>query len=91
MNASQLLDSLSSLSDVEKDCLRTVARLTSELHQTRLNLGWTQAELAKRAGMTQSAIARIETARTTPRMDTLMRMAVAMDRRLILVPKEDVR
>lgn len=41
-------------------------------------LGMTQAEVARRAGMKQSAVARIERGDSRPRRATLSRLAVAM-------------
>ena len=41
-------------------------------------LGLTQAEVAKRAGMQQSAVARIERGDSRPRRATLRRLATAM-------------
>ena len=44
----------------------------------REHLGMTQAELARRAGMQQSAVARIERGDSRPRRATLRRLATAM-------------
>ncbi len=41
-------------------------------------LGLTQQELAKKAGMKQASIARIEAGKTTPRKTTLKKLADAM-------------
>ncbi len=45
----------------------------------RQHLGLTQAEVARRAGMQQSAVARIERGDSKPRPATLRRLATAMD------------
>jgi len=44
----------------------------------REHLGMTQAEVARRAGMKQSAVARIERGDSRPRHATLRRLATAM-------------
>jgi ribosome-binding protein aMBF1 (putative translation factor) len=64
------------------------ARLAFELGRTvqqlRERLGWSQAELAKAAGMTQSAVARFEAGGTVPTLPVLDRLAQAMDAELIV-------
>lgn len=47
-----------------------------ELRQVR---GWSQAELASAAGMTQSAVARFEAGGTVPTLPVLGRIAQALD------------
>ena len=42
-------------------------------------LGFTQTELAEKAGMQQSTLARLETGKTSPRKATLAKLAKAMD------------
>lgn len=44
------------------------------LRYARRRAGLTQRELARRASMPQAAVARIETGRVTPRVDTLARL-----------------
>jgi ribosome-binding protein aMBF1 (putative translation factor) len=64
------------------------ARLAFELGRTvrrlREQRGWSQAELAKAAGMTQSAVARFEAGGTVPTLPVLDRLAQAMDAELIV-------
>lgn len=47
------------------------------IREARLRAGLTQAELAERAGTTQSAVARWETGRARPSLETLARLARA--------------
>lgn len=59
--------------------------MTGDLvRDARRNAGLTQAELAKRLGTTQSAIARLERNGANPRVDTLSRALDACGRELLL-------
>ncbi len=51
----------------------------SMIRAWREYFGMTQKELARRAGMTQSALARLEKADSKPRIGTLKKVAAAMD------------
>ena len=67
------------------------AQIAEEVAERRQSLGLTQKELAHLTGTTQSAIARLERGGRPPRIDTLMRIAEALDCDLIvrLEPKEE--
>ena len=58
------------------------ARLRHELAEAvrarREELGWSQRQLAERAGMTQPGIARFEAGGTTPTLPLLERLAAAL-------------
>lgn len=54
------------------------------IRNARLHAGLTQAELARRAGTTQSAIARLEAGRGNPTVGTLTRLLALLGRRLEL-------
>ena len=64
------------------------AQLAHELGQAvrdlRQQRGWSQADLARAAGMTQSAIARFEAGGTVPTLPVLDRVATALDASLDL-------
>jgi transcriptional regulator with XRE-family HTH domain len=47
------------------------------IREARLRAGWTQAQLAERAGTTQSAVARWESGRVRPSIETLARLVRA--------------
>jgi DNA-binding XRE family transcriptional regulator len=55
----------------------------------RLELGMSQTELAERAGMTQSAVSRLEAGGTVPTIGVLERLATALSADLVvtLAPK----
>ena len=60
------------------------AQIAGQLATRRNELGLSQAELARRVGTTQSAIARLESGGRPPRVDTLLRIADALDCELIV-------
>jgi transcriptional regulator with XRE-family HTH domain len=69
------------------------AAIADQVAERRLALGMSQQELARAVGTTQSAIARLETGGRPPRIDTLLRIAEALDCDLIveLRPREEER
>jgi ribosome-binding protein aMBF1 (putative translation factor) len=54
------------------------------VRECRLALGLSQAELAKRAGMTQPALSRLEAGSAVPTIPVLERLARAMDAELVV-------
>ncbi|WP_019640558.1 helix-turn-helix domain-containing protein [Paenibacillus fonticola] len=80
---------ISSLPDYEKNGLEFTAYLVSNLIQRRHELGFTQEEVAELTGLKQSAIARIESARIVPKIDTIQTIAKALGLKLELVIDED--
>jgi transcriptional regulator with XRE-family HTH domain len=61
------------------------------IREARKRVGWTQARLAEAAGTTQSAIARLESGRTAPSFDDVIRILrlMGMDLDLMLVERDD--
>jgi transcriptional regulator with XRE-family HTH domain len=55
------------------------AQIANQVIERRKALGLSQAELASRCDTTQSAIARLESGGRPPRIDTLLRIADALD------------
>jgi transcriptional regulator with XRE-family HTH domain len=55
------------------------AQIAGQVGARRKERGLSQAELAKLVGTTQSAIARLESGGRPPRIDTLLRIANALD------------
>ncbi|WP_308209063.1 helix-turn-helix domain-containing protein [Actinoallomurus purpureus] len=64
------------------------ARLSYELgcsvRALREDKGWSQTELARRTGMTQSAVARFESGGTVPTLPVLERLAHALGVELVV-------
>ena len=58
---------------------RLYAEVAGQVASQRAARGLSQAELAELTGTTQSAIARLESGRRAPRIDTLLRVANALD------------
>lgn len=54
---------------------------TTTLRWWRKRRGWTQAELARRAHVTQAMVSGIERGQTLPRLSTLQKIARALDTR----------
>jgi len=61
------------------DAARLAFELGAGVRELRLAQGWSQAELASAAGMTQSAVARFEAGGTVPTLPVLGRIAQALD------------
>ena len=66
----------------EWDDLELEYQVQAELIIARLECNMTQAELAKKSGIRQSNISRIENGNAIPRLDTLEALAMAMGKSL---------
>lgn len=62
--------------------LEEISHIISFLIQRRQELGISQRELARRCDVLQSSIARIETLKTMPRLDTLVLLMQALGLKL---------
>lgn len=61
--------------------LSTIAQLNrpgDSIRERRIELGWTQAELAKRTGVSQADISRLENGRLDARWSTIQRLSAAL-------------
>jgi transcriptional regulator with XRE-family HTH domain len=72
------------LAHVDPDQGWFFAQVAEKVVSRRKELGLSQAELAELTGTTQSAIARLEAGGRPPRIDTLLRIAEALDCELIV-------
>jgi transcriptional regulator with XRE-family HTH domain len=64
--------------------LRPKLELGRQILDLRLERGWTQKELAERAGTKQANISRLENALLNPSMDMLQRVASALGGHLVV-------
>ncbi len=60
------------------------AQIADDVARRRRERGLSQADVAALVGTTQSAIARLESGGRPPRVDTLLRIASALDCRLVV-------
>jgi ribosome-binding protein aMBF1 (putative translation factor) len=70
---------------------RRAFELGEQVRALREAHGLSQSELARRMGTTQPAIARLEAGRVAPRLETLDRVASALDVRLVIAFEEPPR
>jgi len=66
----------------EMSVLTEILRFPQRLRELRLKAGLTQKELAKRAGVSQALIARIESGAVNPRLSTLQRIVRVLEEAL---------
>ena len=62
--------------------IEEVADIVSSIIRRRQELGISQRMLAERCGLPQSSVARIETLKTTPKLDTLVKLMQAINLKL---------
>jgi len=63
--------------------------LIGKLIEARESKGFTQAKLAEAAGIKQSALARMESLKATPQIDTLFKVLTPMGYKLTIVRNEE--
>lgn len=74
---------------IETQTIRQIAHMVADIVQRRKMLGWTQEEVAKKAGLTQAQVARLENSSQIPRVDTLIKVAVALGLKIKLNEVEE--
>lgn len=65
-------------SSIEKEVIRQMAVLVNAIVNRRKQLNLSQQEVADLTGMTQAQVARLETQSSVPRIETVLRVAVAL-------------
>ena len=80
----EIRDSFLAEPDVQQAYLELEPRfaVVRQLIALREERGWSQRELADRAGMKQPQLARLETGQVEPRFDTLQRLATALNHKV---------
>ena len=69
---------------MSESCTAIIDQLIAERHRQ----GKTQKQLAEDAHLTQSVIARLESKKAVPQLDTLLKVAAALDCNLAIIPSE---
>jgi transcriptional regulator with XRE-family HTH domain len=81
-----LWDDKDFLNDEDKARIEFEATLIGKLIEVRDSKGVTQQELAQMTGLKQSAIARLESMKSTPQIDTLFKILNPLGYTLAIVP-----
>lgn len=71
---------------LEIESLEMLASIVSEMIAKRNSLGISQRELAELCGIPQSSVARIETLKSTPKIDTLLKIMISLGIELKVAP-----
>ncbi len=77
------------VSDAEKAQIEFETALIGKLIEAREAKGLSQRELAELSGVKQPAIARLESMRTTPQIDTLFKILSPLGYTITIVPKDE--
>lgn len=77
------------VSPAERAKIEFEVELIGKLIEAREAQGLTQAQLAEAAGIKQSAVARLETMKATPQIDTLFKVLTPMGYKLTIVPNNE--
>jgi len=79
----------SNVSPAERAKIEFEVELIGKLIEAREARGLTQRQLAEAAGIKQSAVARLETLKATPQIDTLFKVLTPMGYKLTIVPTDE--
>ncbi|MBR6206969.1 MAG: helix-turn-helix transcriptional regulator [Oscillospiraceae bacterium] len=66
-----------------------LANIIHEVSEARIKAGLTQAQLAEKCGMKQSAIARFENLSVMPKLDTVVKIAASLSLNMEIKPEEE--
>ena len=77
------------VSPAERAKIEFEVELIGKLIEARESKGFTQEQLAEASGLKQSAVARLESMKATPQIDTLFKILTPMGYKLTIVPNDD--
>lgn len=69
------------------DLARTPTQIGAVIQRTRKTRGWTQTDLADRAGLRQSTISLIESGARPAKIDSVLSVLAALDLELRIAPR----
>lgn len=78
------------INDEEKAKMEFEVALIGKLIEARESKGITQQELAQITGLKQSAIARLESMKATPQIDTLFKILKPLGYKIAIVPDDQI-
>ena len=70
----------------EMESIEEISSLITSIIKQRTALGLSQRDLAELCGMPQSSVARIEAFKTTPKLDTLLKITHSLGLKFSLAP-----
>ncbi|PTV97856.1 Xre family transcriptional regulator [Halanaerobium saccharolyticum] len=79
----------SSMSEEEYERHILISKISADLIRLRLDQNMTQTDLAKKSGLKQSAIARLESEEVLPKLSTLLKLAKVLDANINLNPNQE--
>lgn len=89
----ELWEGLKNENEENRETLQTaedIAKVINRLIEERVDQGLSQRALAERCGLKQSAVARMESVKSIPRLDTVMKVADALGLEMCLEKKTRV-
>lgn len=85
-NFEDMFNDLEYFSEEDKAEINFEVALIEKVKEMRESSGFSQTQLAKASGVKQSAIARMESMKAVPQIDTLIKLLVPMGYTLDIVP-----
>ena len=74
------------VSEEDREIINLEVKLIGKMIEAREKQGLTQRDLAKISGVKQPSIARIESLRSTPQLDTLLKVLIPLGYSLEIIP-----